>query len=83
MNTTPTVRWPQLLIWRFFVFHGVTSVARLGGLCPPAHAPANVYGHIIYEHATEVARSSLTDAQDRAVALVLERLCAPVDLTHW
>lgn len=46
------------------------------GLCPPARALANVYGRMIYEHATEVARSNLTDAQGRAVAVALERLNA-------
>lgn len=38
------------------------------GLCKPARALADVYGRMIFDHAKEVDRSSLTDVQRNALA---------------
>lgn len=47
-------------------------------LCKPAKALADIYGRMIFDHAQEIDRSSLTDTQDKAMAEALERLAMPL-----
>lgn len=48
-------------------------------LTPHVRALASLYGSMIHNKATEVARSSLTEGQSRAVTLAIEQLSAPME----
>lgn len=49
-------------------------------LTPNVRVLADVYGRMISERATEVARSNLTVAQSRAVTAAVEQLSAPIEI---